>query len=39
MYIKIESFGVCVYGERIGTTWFSLVESILKNGETTVDVI
>ena len=37
MYIKLEPFGVCVYGERIGSTWLSLIESILKNGEETVD--
>lgn len=37
MYIKLEPFGVCVYGERIGSTWLSLVESILKNGAETTD--
>ncbi|MEK7069846.1 MAG: thymidylate synthase [Patescibacteria group bacterium] len=37
MYVKLEPFGVCVYGERIGSTWLSLVESILKNGEESVD--
>lgn len=37
MYIKLEPFGVCVYGERIGSAWLSLVESILKNGEETFD--
>jgi thymidylate synthase len=37
MYIKLEPFGVCVYGERIGSTWLSLIESVLKNGEETVD--
>lgn len=37
MYIKIEPFGVCVYGERIGSTWMSLVEAVLKNGEETID--
>ena len=37
MYVKLEPFGVCVYGERIGSTWLSLVESILKNGEETTD--
>lgn len=37
MYVKLEPFGVCVYGERIGSTWLSLVEAILKNGEESVD--
>lgn len=37
MYVKLEPFGVCVYGERIGSTWLSLVESILKNGEESID--
>ena len=37
MYVKLEPFGVCVYGERMGSTWLSLIESILKNGEESVD--
>jgi len=37
MYIKLEPFGVCVYGERLGSTWLSLIEAILKNGEETTD--
>lgn len=37
MYVKLEPFGVCVYGERIGSTWLSLLESILKNGEESTD--
>ena len=37
MYVKLEPFGVCVYGERLGSAWFSLVEAILKNGEETFD--
>jgi len=37
MYIKLEPFGVCVYGERIGSTWLSLIESVVKNGEETID--
>lgn len=37
MYIKLEPFGVCVYGERIGSTWLSLIESVIKNGEETID--
>ncbi|OGZ27189.1 MAG: hypothetical protein A2365_00780 [Candidatus Nealsonbacteria bacterium RIFOXYB1_FULL_40_15] len=33
MYIKIEPFGFNVYGETIGSTWLSLVEAIIKNGD------
>ena len=37
MYIKVEPFGYLVYGEIIGSTWLSLVELILKNGQITED--
>lgn len=37
MYVKIEPFGYMVYGELIGSTWLSLVETIVKNGQLTVD--
>ena len=37
MYIKVEPFGYSVYGELIGSTWLSLVEVIVKNGQLTVD--
>ena len=37
MWVKLEPFGVCVFGERLGSTWFSLVEVILKDGEETFD--
>lgn len=37
MYVKLEPFGVCVFGERLGSTWLSLVEAVLKNGEETID--
>jgi thymidylate synthase len=37
MYVKLEPFGVCVFGERLGSTWFSLIESVLKTGEETYD--
>ncbi len=33
MYVKVEPFGFNVYGETIGSTWLSLVEAIVKNGE------
>jgi len=37
MYIKIEPFGYAVYGELIGSTWLSLVEVVIKNGQITID--
>ena len=37
MYIKIEPFGYAVYGELIGSTWLSLVEVVIKNGQVTMD--
>ncbi len=37
MYIKVEPFGYLVYGEIIGSTWLSLVELLLKNGQITED--
>ncbi len=37
MYIKIEPFGLLIYGEVLGSTWLSLVEVILKNGNITSD--
>ncbi len=37
MYVIIEPFGICVYGERIGSTWFSMLEAVLKNGKETYD--
>jgi len=37
MYIVIEPFGTSVYGEMIGSTWLSLVEAVLKNGDWTSD--
>lgn len=37
MYIKIDPFGYSVYGELVGSTWLSLVEAIIKNGQITID--
>ena len=37
MYVKLEPFGVCVYGEMLWSAWLSLVESIVKNWEETFD--
>jgi len=37
MYIKVEPFGYLIYGEIIGSTWLSLVELLLKNGQITKD--
>lgn len=37
MYVNLEPFGISVYGEIVGSTWLSLVEAILKNGEMTSD--
>lgn len=37
MYVKIEPFGYAVYGELIGSTWLSLVEAVVKNGQMTID--
>ncbi|MDO8590041.1 MAG: thymidylate synthase [bacterium] len=37
MYTKIEPFGYAVYGELIGSTWLSLVEAVVKNGQITTD--
>jgi thymidylate synthase len=37
MYIRIEPFGYMVYGELIGSTWLSLVEAIIRNGQVTLD--
>ena len=37
MYIKVEPFGYSVYGELIGSTWLSLVEAVIKNGQLTID--
>lgn len=37
MFVKVEPFGYLIYGEIIGSTWLSLVETILKNGQITED--
>lgn len=37
MYVNVEPFGILVYGEMVGSTWLSLVESVLKNGDMTED--
>lgn len=37
MYIKTEPFGYLVFGEVIGSTWLSLVETVLKYGKPTKD--
>lgn len=37
MYTKIEPFGYAIYGEIIGSTWLSLVEAIIENGQLTID--
>lgn len=37
MYTKIEPFGYMIYGELIGSTWLSLIEAILENGQITED--
>lgn len=37
MHIIKDNFGYSVYGERVGNVWLSLVESILQNGQLTID--
>ena len=37
MYVKIEPLGYTVYGELIGSTWLSLIEAVVKNGQITID--
>lgn len=33
MYVKLDPFGISIYGETIGSVWLSLIEAITKNGE------
>jgi|LAHU01.1.fsa_nt_gb thymidylate synthase len=37
MFVKIDHFGYLVHGELIGSTWLSLIESILEEGQLTID--
>lgn len=37
MYVKLEPFWVCAYGEMLGSTRFSLIEAVIKNWEETFD--